>query len=235
MLEKYIPLISLCNLIQTGRKVLHLSFWITFISISTTIVNPILGAEPTVPKTLPEEKTSVQTTGFTNLFNGNDLTGWGYHSKKQDELIFESFEGKNQSKDGRFKVIDGILIVNPNNYVELNDPSYITLWTAKEYPDDFCFTIEFRAAKNADSGIFFRGIQLQCRDYLVAGPYKSLKKYKAQEWNRIEVVVKGNFARCTCNHEILEEALKLPATGPLGLEADRGQMEYRNIQIKELK
>ncbi|MBV5349016.1 DUF1080 domain-containing protein [bacterium] len=199
------------------------------------MVNQTLAAESKVPKTGHGENTLVQTTGFTSLFNGKDLTGWGYLNKKQDELIFESFEGKNQSKDGRFKVIDGILTVNPNNYVELNDPSYITLWTAKEYPDDFYFTIEFRAAKNADSGIFLRGIQLQCRDYLVAGPYKSLKNYKAQEWNQIEVVVKGNFARCTCNDEILEEALKLPATGLLGLEADRGQVEYRNIQIKELK
>jgi len=235
MPEKYSSLISLYNLIQTGRKVLHHSFWIAFISISTTIVNPILGAEPTVPKTLPEENTSVRTAGFTSLFNGKNLAGWGYLNKKQDELIFESFEGKNQTNDGRFKVIDGILTVNPNNYVELNDPSYITLWTAKEYPEDFYFTIEFRAAKNADSGIFLRGIQLQCRDYLIAGPYKNLKNYKAQEWNQIEVVVKGNIAHCTCNDEILEEALKLPATGPLGLEADRGQVEYRNIQIKELK
>jgi hypothetical protein len=235
MPEKYFSLISLYNLIKTGRRTLHLSFWIAFIVMSVLMVNQTLGAESKVPKTGHGENTLVQTTGFTSLFNGKDLTGWGYLNKKQDELIFESFEGKNQSKDGRFKVIDGILTVNPNNYVELNDPSYITLWTAKEYPEDFYFTIEFRAAKNADSGIFFRGIQLQCRDYLVVGPYKNLKNYRAQEWNQIEVVVKGNFARCTCNDEILEEALKLPATGPLGLEADRGQVEYRNIQIKELK
>jgi len=235
MPEKYSSLISLYNLIKTGRRVLHLSFWIAFISISTTLVNPILGAEPTMQKTLPEENVLVQTTGFTSLFNGKDLTGWGYLNKKQDELIFQSFEGEEGSKDGRFKVIDGILTVNPNNYVELKNPSYITLWTEKEYPNDFILTIDFRAAVNADSGIFIRGIQLQCRDYLVAGPYKDLKKYKAQDWNQIEIVVKGNVARCTCNNEILEEALKLPATGPLGLEADRGQVEYRNIQIKELK
>jgi len=235
MPEKYFSLISLYNLIKTGRRTLHLSFWIGFIVMSVLMVNQTLAAESKVPKTGHGENTLVQTTGFTSLFNGKDLTGWGYLNKKQDELIFESFKGKNQSKDGRFKVIDGILTVNPNNYVELNDPSYITLWTAKEYPDDFILTIDFRAAVNADSGIFIRGIQLQCRDYLIAGPYKNLKNYRAQEWNQIEVVVKGNFARCTCNDEILEEALKLPATGPLGLEADRGQVEYRNIQIKELK
>jgi len=33
--------------------------------------------------------------------------------------------------------------------------------------------------------------------------------------------------------EVLEAALKLPETGGIGLEADRGQMEYRNIRLKE--
>jgi hypothetical protein len=27
--------------------------------------------------------------------------------------------------------------------------------------------------------------------------------------------------------------MKLPATGGIGLEADRGQMEYRRLQLKE--
>ena len=86
---------------------------------------------------------------------------------------------------------------------------------------------------NADSGIFLREPQLQCRDYLVAGPYKELKNYKPQDWNEIEVVVKGDTATCTCNGEPLKFDAKLPPTGPIGLEADRGQMEYRRIRIKE--
>jgi len=49
------------------------------------------------------------------------------------------------------------------------------------------------------------------------------------------VVVKDNVAHCTCNGEVLEKALKLPATGPIGLEADRGQMEYRNLRLKPAK
>ena len=94
-------------------------------------------------------------------------------------------------------------------------------------------------AENAEVGIdghsiFLRKPQLQCRDYLVAGPYKELKQYKPQEWNKIEVTVKDGIAHCTCNGEVLEAALKLPETGGIGLEADRGQMEYRNIRLKDL-
>jgi hypothetical protein len=47
------------------------------------------------------------------------------------------------------------------------------------------------------------------------------------------VEVTGGVAHCTCNGELLEAALKLPNTGPIGLEGDRGQMEYRRIRIKE--
>lgn len=42
------------------------------------------------------------------------------------------------------------------------------------------------------------------------------------------------FPRGTCNGEVQGEALKLPATDPLGLEADGGEMEYRHIQWKPL-
>jgi hypothetical protein len=38
----------------------------------------------------------------------------------------------------------------------------------------------------------------------------------------------------TCNGEVLAAALAVPPTGPIGLEADRGQMEYRRIRIMEL-
>ena len=154
------------------------------------------------------------------LYNGKDLTGWGYKSG-------EKFDGKTESSDGRYSAKEGILVVNPGK--GLNQ-----LWTTAQFPKDFELRLEFRAAVNADSGVFLRGPQLQCRDYLVAGPYKELKKYKPQEWNEIVVVVKDNVAHCTCNGEVLEAALKLPATGPLGLEADRGQMEYRNLRLKEL-
>jgi hypothetical protein len=122
--------------------------------------------------------------------------------------------------------------VNPQDAAR--SPRLRQLWTTKEFPTNFVLKIEFRAAVDADSGIFLRKPQLQCRDYLVAGPYKELKAYKPQEWNQIEVTVKDGVAHCTCNGEVLEAALKLPETGPIGLEADRGQMEYRHIQLKEL-
>jgi hypothetical protein len=158
--------------------------------------------------------------GYVSLFNGKDLTGWGY--------LTNNFDGKTASDDGRYSAADGILTVHPRV------PRLVQkISTTREFSNDFNLKLEFRASTNADSGIFIRKPQLQCRDYLVAGPYKDLKKYKPQDWNEIEITVANGVAYCTCNGEVLEAALPVPATGPIGLEGDRGQMEYRHIRLKE--
>ncbi len=170
--------------------------------------------------------------GFVSLFNGTDLTGWCFKTKAGE--VTDTFDGKPASTDGRYSAKEGIITVN----YPVGVPRLVQqMWTTAEFPTNFVLKIEFRASVDADSGIFIRKPQLQCRDYLVAGPeaYKSLKSYKAQDWNLIEVTVKDGVAHCTCNGEVLEAALKVPPTGPIGLEGDRGQMEYRHIQLKELK
>jgi sialate O-acetylesterase len=157
--------------------------------------------------------------GFESLLTGTDVTGWRYKDTP-------GFDGKS-ADDGRYTGRDGRIVVNPGK-------GLAQMWTTREFSKDFHLKLEFRAGVNADSGIFIRRPQLQCRDYFVAGPYKSLKKYRPQDWNLIEVIVKGDIATCTCNGEPLDFPRRLPATGPIGLEADRGQMEYRRIRIREL-
>jgi len=187
--------------------------------------------------------------GFVSLFNGKDLTGWGFRPSSDGDKAFAkkwqtsdknappwpivsepiSFEGQTNSPDGRFLAKAGRLIVTtPTEGRRIQQIN-----TTRDFPKDFVLRLEFRATPNADSGIFIRGPQLQCRDYLLAGPYKKLKNYRPGDWNEIEVNVKDGSAFCLCNGEVLETAMKVPATGPIGLEGDRGQMEYRRIRIKE--
>ena len=157
-----------------------------------------------------------QEAGFESLFNGKDLTGWGH-------------DGKTVTPDGRYLAKNGRLIVT----TPAEGSRIQQLYTTREFPGDFTLKLEFRATPNADSGVFIRKPQLQCRDYPLAGPYKELKNYKTGDWNELVVVVKDGVAHCTCNGEVIEEALKVPMTGPIGLEGDRGQMEYRRIRIKK--
>jgi lysophospholipase L1-like esterase len=188
--------------------------------------------------------------GFESLFNGRDLTGWGYRPTSEEDMASArrwqasdpeaaawpfvtepvAFDGLTVTPDGRFAAINGRLVVTtPPEYRKIQQ-----LWTTREFPRDFVLKLEFRATPNADSGVYLRGPQLQCRDYLVAGPYQELKRYKPQDWNEIVVTVRDGVARCTCNGELLEADLRLPGSGPIGLEGDRGQMEYRRIRIQAL-
>jgi len=77
--------------------------------------------------------------GYISLFNGKDLTGWGYRTN--------NFDGKTQSDDGRYSAANGILVVHPHS-PRLEQ----TLWTTREFPRDFILKFEFRAEVNADSG-----------------------------------------------------------------------------------
>jgi lysophospholipase L1-like esterase len=193
----------------------------------------------------------VPEPGFVSLFNGRDLSGWQFKATSAGErenarkwkerdanapaypMVDETrvFDGKTTSDDGRFIAKNGRLIVaTPPEGRRIQQLS-----TKQEFPKDFVLRMEFRATPNADSGIFVRGNQLQCRDYPLAGPYKNLKNYRPGDWNEIEVTVKDGKAFCLCNGELLEKEMKVPATGSIGVEGDRGQMEYRRIRIKEIQ
>jgi lysophospholipase L1-like esterase len=165
--------------------------------------------------------------GFIALTNGKDLSGWRLAATKSQPGE-DNLEGKVATSDGRYVAINGrIVVTTPPEGRRIQQ-----LYTKQEFPGDFILKLEFRATPNADSGVFIREPQLQCRDYPLAGPYKHLKNYRPQDWNELIVTVKDNVAVCTCNGEIIEEALKLPSTGPIGLEGDHGQMEYRRIRIQ---
>ncbi|MCA9136720.1 MAG: DUF1080 domain-containing protein [Planctomycetales bacterium] len=203
-----------------------------------------LGLIETEPDSFKIEK------GAISLFNGKDLSGWGYRPtteqmrksragwipKTNGEVVWPlveeavTFDNQSSTPEGRYVAIAGRLVVTtPPEGRKIQQ-----LWTNDEFNDDFQLILEFRATPNADSGVFLRGTQLQCRDYLLAGPYKNLKKYRAGDWNELIITVKGTSALCTCNGEIIEEAFKIPESGPIGIEGDRGQIEYRRIRIRNL-
>src|SRR6187399_926921 len=85
--------------------------------------------------------------GFVSLFNGKDLTGWGY--SKDDK-----FDGKTTASDGRYSAKDGVIVVTPHDAAK--GPRLRQMWTTAEFPKDFELRLEFRAQVKADSGIFLR-------------------------------------------------------------------------------
>lgn len=203
-------------------------------------------------KLAPVEAATLEAEeGFELLFNGTDLSGWEYRPSTEADLQSatgwqrgnlsappwvittrgERFDGVMQASDGRYIARNGRLVVT----IPPEGRKIQQIYTQRDFPNDFVLKLEFRATPNADSGVFLRGKQLQCRDYLLAGPYKELKNYKPLDWNEMVVTVKGNTAHCTVNGEVIEAAFEIPDNGPIGLEGDRGQIEYRNIRITEVR
>src|SRR5262245_9043504 len=61
---------------------------------------------PTVLALAAEADNFQVEPGFVSLFNGRDLTGWGYAATAED------FNGLTISPDGRYEVKDGVIRVN---------------------------------------------------------------------------------------------------------------------------
>jgi Domain of Unknown Function (DUF1080) len=166
--------------------------------------------------------------GFERIFNGKDLTGW--QTGKVD------LAGKTASDDGRFAVKEGVLAISGSKDTP---PKMTEIDTAQPYDGDFILRLEFRASRDANSGLHLRdkvfAHQLQIRDYPRVGPYKTLKNFRQGDWNAIEVTVTGAKARCTCNGELLEDAMAIPEKGRLSLQSEINLVEYRNIRIKKMR
>ena len=122
--------------------------------------------------------------GFTSLFNGKDLTGWKYYKEKLD--------GKTETADKRFTVENGIIVANEGKGIK-------DLYTVASFNNDFILRMEFRASLKSDSGVYVRGPQLQVRDYIRRKERPQLKKFKNDDWNELEIIVKGGVVTTVVN------------------------------------
>lgn len=209
--------------------------------------------------------------GFAPLFNGKDLTGWRYGK--------DVLDGKTETADRRFQVVDGVIVANEKDAA--GKGGIKDLWTVTEYGTDFQLKLEFRAGAKADSGVYVRGPQLQVRDFIRRGEQKHLEKFKNDDWNELDITVRGGavtatangktlsskdtleltyrdgkpearlngepldvsnvqlsvgaVAQCLVNGEVISKEMKVPAKGPVGLQAESGKFEFRNVRLRLLK
>lgn len=128
--------------------------------------------------------------GYKSLFNGTDLSGWKYYK--------ETLEGKKETADKRFTVEGGAIVANEGKGIK-------DLFTVEDFPKNFNLKVQFKAALKADSGVYVRaaGSQLQVRDYIRRGERKTLKKFKDDDWNELDITVEGGKAAAVVNGKAL--------------------------------
>lgn len=150
--------------------------------------------------------------GFTRLDNGRNLEGW---------------IGK---LDG-WSVVDGAIHLDVKK-------SKGDIYSKTTHGKNAVIRMQFRATKNADSGVYIWGKQLQVRDYPNAGPKQYAKPAKpAGEWNDLEFDIKDGVARVKLNGQEIEKAWKIGGDSKkgIGLQRERGDFDFRYIRLKDNK
>lgn len=151
--------------------------------------------------------------GFTLIFNGKDLTGW--KTKKGGEPL----DGKTEAYKGRFKVKDGVLVLDPSVKGDLH------IHTAKEYAKDVHFKFQFKPGDACNNDIFFRGKKF---DILL-----KLKGVKPGEWNDFDLIAAGDKVTFKINGQDAKPTDNKGANNTLNIRAEFGNIEIRRIQVKE--
>ncbi|HEX3152432.1 MAG TPA: DUF1080 domain-containing protein [Gemmataceae bacterium] len=151
--------------------------------------------------------------GFTPLFNGKDLTGWKTEKG-------ESLDGKTEAFNGRFKVADGVLTLDPAVKGD------VKIFTAKEFAGNVHIKFEFKPGPKCNNDLFLHGLKFDIKS-------PDVKNLKEGEWHTFEIVLVGDKAEYKCNGELLKTmAAKGKATG-LGIRAEFGAIEFRRLRVKE--
>lgn len=170
-------------------------------------------------------------SGFVNLFNGKDLTGWEYgYCPPGTKPNSEKLDGKQASSDKIFQVTDGLLVATGKGLR--------AIYTTKEFNKDFHLQLEFRTAavKKNNSGVFIRGPQLQLdatNDGGLTKVFRNIKNFKEGDWNQVDIIVKGQDATCKLNGELVGRPMRVPEKGVIGLQSEIGRFDFRNVRIKE--
>jgi hypothetical protein len=200
--------------------------------------------------------------GYKSLFNGKDLTGWRIGKTKLDGMTetkdkrFEVKDGvivvnegkgikdlytvENFPKDFNLKLEfraapradSGVYIRGP----QLQVRDYPTVGPYKK--------VKFNSGEWNELDITVRGGQvkttvngqtLTAKDVMELtvkdGQPAAMLNGKEVKVTNIQVTI-GAYALCKCNGEVIEKAMSVPGNGGIGLQAEVGKFEFRNIRIK---
>lgn len=132
-----------------------------------------------VPLALPALAAG-DSSGFTPLFTGTDLTGWRYGK----ELLHRQTE----TSDKRFSVSGGVL--NLASKDKNGQKPHKDLLCVREFSKDFVLRLEFKADQEAICSVLVRNQAFPVADFGRRGEQKQLKNFKKDDWNELEVTVK---------------------------------------------
>jgi hypothetical protein len=151
-------------------------------------------------------------SGFAPIFNGKNLDGW--KTKKG-----ESLDGKTESPEGRFKVVEGTLLL------DVKVKGDVVIQTAREFAGNVHLKFEFLPGKGCNNDLFFRGVKFDIKP-------KDVQNLEEGQWHEFEIIVVGDKAEFKCNGMTQRTAPTKADKSPFGLRAEFGPITYRNLVAK---
>jgi hypothetical protein len=155
--------------------------------------------------------------GFKPLI-GKNLDGW--KAKKGGD----SLDGKAEAYKGRFKLTDGTLVIDPKVKGD------VIIETAKEIEGDAVIRFEFKPGTGCNNDLFFRGQKFDIK--LNDGKDKETAATKTGEWNTLEIAVKGDAITFAINGKTMRSGKTKTKSSPLGIRAEFGEIEIKNLRVK---
>ena len=170
--------------------------------------------------------------GFVSMFNGKDFTGWRFDASS---AVPEKLPANWKVEDGVIKLAGG------------GKPHCGSQW---DY-EDFDLRLEWRAMRaNYNSGLYIRSGRNVGANQInlakggeggfIGGKIKGAKTVPTlqkpfMEWNHWRVLAVGDKVTFWCNDQLAWEGTELKdLRGYVGLQAEGGAIEFRNLRIKEL-
>ncbi len=173
---------------------------------------PLLGLALLVASGHADE--SKADPGFTLLLNGKNFDGW--KTKKGNEPL----DGKTEAYNGRFKLVDGVLVIDPKVKGD------VIIETTKEFGKDVHIKFEFNPGPGCNNDLFLRGTKFD----IVA---KQLMNVKEGEWNSLEIIATGDTIEHKVNGVSKRMSKAKAKASPFGIRAEFGPVQIRNLQVKE--
>lgn len=153
------------------------------------------------------------------LFNGKDFAGWHSVAKKGDP---EKGEGQTELVKARFKVVDGVIVVDGKTKGD------VVLTTNDELTGDLTIRFDYLAGPTCNNDLYFRGTKFDIKA-------KDIANLKAGEWNHFEMVAKGKDVEFRNNGELIKTLKAKANAGTFGLRAEAGAIQYKNLTVTSAK
>jgi hypothetical protein len=162
--------------------------------------------------------------GYKLIFNGKNLDGWQTRAAKKDDKP-EKLEGKTEAFGGRFKVKDGELVIDPS----VKGDRYIE--TVTPVGGNFTIRFDFKPDGKCNNDLLFLSTKFDIK----AGGKDAVKGVKVDEWNAMEIAVKGGTATYKINGEAAGTQKTKGDKGPFILRAEFGGISVKNIRLGDGK